>query len=136
MARKDDTTLTINSIIGKDAQFVGDLFVKETTRIDGELKGNINSEGTIIVGTNGNVEGNIKAENVSVAGMVKGDIIADGKIEAAASAHIVGNITTKCLIIDENAVFQGNCNMKQSDIPVQSGKTVATKEKAATEDAE
>lgn len=101
----------IDSIIGAEAVFEGNLTTTATTRVDGVVKGDIRSEGTLIVGPGGKVIGNIKAANIMVAGSVEGDMTADGKIEAASTGVIIGNIETKCLFIDENAIFQGQCNM-------------------------
>lgn len=103
----------IDSIIGAEAVFEGNLTTSATTRVDGVVKGDIRSEGTLIVGPGGKVVGNIKAANIMVGGTVEGDLTADNKIEAASTGVIIGNIETKCLFIDENAVFQGQCNMRR-----------------------
>lgn len=116
MAKKtNNQTMVVNTIIGAGTEFVGDLTIKDTARIDGVIRGNIQSEGTVIIGTNGHVEGNIYAVEVSIAGMIKGDVTAQNRIEILSSAHIEGNITTKSLCIDEHAVFQGVCNMNRME---------------------
>lgn len=116
MARKtNNQTVIVNTVIGSGTEFTGDLKTKDTTRIDGVIHGNIQSEGTVIIGTGGQVEGNINAVEVSIAGMIKGDMVAQNRIEILSSAHIEGNITTKSLCIDEHAVFQGVCNMNRMD---------------------
>ena len=100
MAKKTNQAIVINTVIGAGTEFVGDLFTKDTARIDGVIRGNVQSAGMVIVGTNGQVEGNMVAQN---------------RIEILSSAHIEGNITTKSLCIDEHAVFQGVCNMNRLD---------------------
>lgn len=115
MAKKTNQTMVVNTVIGVGTEFVGDLNTKDTTRIDGLIRGNIQSEGTVIIGTNGRVEGNVFANEVSIAGMIKGDMMAENRIEVLSSAHIQGNITTKSLCIDEHAVFQGICNMNRME---------------------
>lgn len=107
--------MVVNTIIGTGTEFVGDLTTKDTARIDGVIRGNIQSEGTVIIGTSGHVEGNINAVEVSIAGMIKGDMTAQNRIEILSTAHIEGNITTKSLCIDEHAVFQGVCNMNRME---------------------
>ena len=97
MAKKTNQTMVVNTIIGAGTEFVGDLNTKDTTRIDGVIRGNIQSE------------------EVSIAGMIKGDMTAQNRIEILSSAHIEGNITTKSLCIDEHAVFQGVCNMNRME---------------------
>lgn len=116
MAKKtNNQSMVVNTVIGAGTEFVGDLTTKDTTRIDGVIRGNIQSEGTVIIGTSGQVEGNINAVEVSIAGMIKGDMTAQNRIEILSSAHIEGNITTKSLCIDEHAVFQGVCNMNRME---------------------
>ncbi len=116
MAKKtNNQAIVVNTVIGAGTEFIGDLNTKDTTRIDGVIRGNIQSEGTVIIGTNGQVEGNINAVEVRIAGMIKGDMTAQNRIEILSSAHIEGNITTKSLCIDEHAVFQGVCNMNRME---------------------
>ena len=95
MAKKTNQSVVVNTVIGAGTEFVGDLRTKDTTRIDGVVRGNIQSSGTVIIGTGGQVEGNIFAEEVNIAGMIKGDMTAKNRIEILSSAHIEGNITTK-----------------------------------------
>ena len=115
MAKKSNQAMLISTVIGAGTEFIGDLYTKDTTRIDGVVRGNIQSSGVVIIGTGGQVEGNITAEEVSIAGMIKGDMTAKNRIEILSSAHIEGNITTKSLCIDEHAVFQGVCNMNRME---------------------
>lgn len=102
----------INSIIGPDTLFEGNFTTKETTRIEGVIRGNIKAEGTLVIGSSGKVYGNVEAEHVIVGGLVEGDLVVNGKIEIIATGTIQGDITTKILVIDENAIFQGTCTMK------------------------
>lgn len=113
MARRADEhgSQRINSILGPGTVFEGNFTTKETTRVEGTVLGDINSEGTVILGEKGKIVGNIVARNVIVGGAVEGNITVEGKIEITASGSIKGDIATSSLIIDENAVFQGNCVM-------------------------
>lgn len=120
MKNKNDKT--VRSIVGVDSVFEGTLTTKETTRIDGVVKGNIRSESTLIIGKSAKIEGNIYAANIYIAGEIHGDLVANGKIETCSSGKIYGNIKTKSLIIDEHAVFQGKCemNMKEEELQKES----------------
>ena len=92
MGKKADEYIAsrVNSVIGRGTEFEGTIRTKETIRVEGFVKGNIISEGTVIIGNGGNV---------------------DGKIEANSSGRIFGNLHTKGLIVDEKALFQGTCEM-------------------------
>lgn len=107
----DFSSEEINSIIGTDAVIEGSFTTKDTTRIDGTIKGNVDTKGTLIIGPKGKIEGNVQAANVLVAGEVRGDMNVAEKIEASSSGKIIGDIQAKSLVIDENAMFQGRCTM-------------------------
>lgn len=113
MGKKADDYVAsrVNSVIGKGTVFEGTIRTKETFRVEGFVKGNIYSEGTLIIGNGGKVDGRIESANILVGGEAYGDLFATNKIEANASGRIYGNIHTKSLIVDENAIFQGTCEM-------------------------
>ncbi len=101
----------INSVIGRGTEFEGTIRTSETLRVEGFVKGNIFSDGTLIIGKGGKVDGKIEAVNLLVGGEVYGDFFASNRIEANATGRIYGNIHTKSLIVDESAIFQGTCEM-------------------------
>lgn len=105
----------ISTIIGADVVLRGDVSAKEAIRIEGTLRGDVSSEGTLIVSSTGKVIGNVDGSNIMVAGVIEGDMNSDGRIEVAATGRVIGNIKTKSLIIDENAVFQGQCTMNTEE---------------------
>ncbi len=106
----------VGTIIGPGAVLEGPLTTKDSTRIDGTVKGNVTVSGALIVGQDGKVIGTISALNVYVAGEVTGNITApQGKIEISDTGKVSGDITCKGIIIDENAVFQGKCEMTGQD---------------------
>lgn len=104
----------ISTLIGKGSELTGDFSVKGSARIDGKITGNVNVTGTLLVGATGSVNGNVSANAIVVGGEVQGDIVASEKTELTATARVLGDITTKVIVIDENAVFQGRCDMNQN----------------------
>lgn len=103
----------INSIIGPDMVLEGNISAKEAVRVEGTIKGNVSSEGAVIVSATGMITGNVRGSNIMIGGTIEGDMTSGGRIEVAATGRVNGNIKTKSLIIDENAVFQGQCTMNQ-----------------------
>jgi cytoskeletal protein CcmA (bactofilin family) len=119
MGKKADEYIAsrVNSVIGKGTEFEGTIRTKETIRIEGFVKGNIISDGTVIIGNGGNVDGKIEAVNILVGGEAHGELYASEKIEANSSGRIFGNLHTKGLIVDEKALFQGTCEMTGREEP-------------------
>ena len=127
LGKKDNnesTNVKIKSIIGPDAVFEGTLHAKETTRVDGLIKGDVKIDEVLILGVTGKVVGNVTAATIMVGGQVEGDLHAKEKIIISATGKVNGNLHTKKLIIDENAVFHGQCFMNE-EAPAQ-GQQVMT----------
>lgn len=124
----------IGTILGQETLLEGLLTTSETVRIDGLLKGEIRSEGSVIIGETGKVDGNIHALNILVAGLVDGNITIDERMEVTSTGMIVGDIVTKILVIEEGGSFKGNCSMEtMMSKPAQTSEW-AENEAAATED--
>ena len=84
MGKKADEYIAsrVNSVIGRGTEFEGTIRTKETIRIEGFVKGNIISDGTVIIGNGGNVDGKIEAVNILVGGEAHVELYASEKIEA------------------------------------------------------
>ncbi|MCR4654441.1 MAG: polymer-forming cytoskeletal protein [Eubacterium sp.] len=102
----------VGTIIGPGAVLDGPLTTKDSTRIDGTVKGNVTISGALIVGQEGKIIGTVSAMNAYIAGEVTGAISApQGKVEISDTGKVIGDVSCKGIIIDENAVFQGKCDM-------------------------
>lgn len=103
----------INTIIGKGSECNGDFAAEGSVRVDGVINGDVTVSGTLIVGTTGSITGDINASAAVVGGEIYGNLIITEKTELTSTARVIGNITTLLIVIDEKAIFQGNCNMNQ-----------------------
>lgn len=110
---KMNKEMEITTIIGRGAKCGGDFSAKGSARIDGVIDGDVTVEGTLIVGASGRIDGNVKAQAVTVGGEIIGDVHVSDKVELTATARVIGNISTSLIVIDEKAIFQGSCDMKQ-----------------------
>ncbi len=122
------TQTKVGTIIGPGAVLDGNLTAPETIRIDGTLNGDCICEGDLILGAEGVIDGNISARSVTLSGMVTGDIKAQEKLELLPTAEVTGDITSKSLIIDENASFDGRCIMSTNYQNASSGKQNTTED--------
>lgn len=115
MLGKKNSEVRITTLLGADAEVKGDFNAAGSVRIDGTINGNVTISGTLIVGAGGSINGNISAYSVMVGGEVTGDIMTKEKTELASTARVFGNISTNVIVIDENAIFQGRCDMRQEN---------------------
>ena len=97
--------------IGHSVTIKGDISGKSDVRVAGTISGSISIEGELIVERQGMVEAEIKTTTAVIAGTVKGNIDVSEKLILESSSQFVGNIKTKQLIIQEGAIFHGNCQM-------------------------
>lgn len=109
--KKSDVKIT--TIIGQGAECNGDFSAEGSVRIDGTVNGNVTVTGTLIVGAAGSINGDVSAQSTVVGGEIIGDVSVTEKTELTSTARVIGNISTVLIVIDENAVFQGSCNMNQ-----------------------
>jgi len=106
----------VNTLIGEGCVFEGNLNLTTATRIDGKVKGNIKSEGMLIIGESGSVEGDIDCSEILIFGNVRGNVDAN-KIELKRGASLSGDIRVDVLVIEEGAVYNGHCSMGRTKIP-------------------
>lgn len=109
MARQEANNRRIDTVIGKDTVFVGNIESAGTIRVDGKIEGEVITEGDLIIGEFGAIQGKISAKNVTVAGQLVGEIEARGKLELVPTANVQGNAQIMFLVIEEGAFFQGRC---------------------------
>jgi cytoskeletal protein CcmA (bactofilin family) len=97
--------------VGEGTKISGNLGGTGHSIILGEVEGDCNLAGTLVVGETGRWVGNINAKSIVIAGTVEGEIVADEKLEILSTAKIKGTICAKTLAIAEGAVHQGEVSM-------------------------
>jgi cytoskeletal protein CcmA (bactofilin family) len=101
----------LNGFLDRGAAFKGELEFEDTMRIDGRFNGRITSKNELVVGESAQIEGEIHVGRVAISGTVIGKIIADQRVEIHRNGKVYSDIETPALIIEEGAIFQGNCVM-------------------------
>ena len=125
----------ISSIIGADMVVDGDIRAKEAVRVEGSVTGAVETDGALIISSSGKVKGNVKGSSIIIGGSLEGDLTSGGRTEVASTGKVIGNIRTKSLVVDENAVFQGQCIMNAEGLaslpesPVNASEPEKTEEK-------
>jgi cytoskeletal protein CcmA (bactofilin family) len=114
MASKDRESQEIN-IIGQSTYVEGTIKSQGNIRIDGRVCGTINAEGNFVVGLTGEIEGNVQAKNITISGKFKGDISANEKLVLENNSKVAGDLYTKRLVVDDGAIFNGQCKMNADE---------------------
>ena len=95
------------NVIAQGTQLQGNMVTASDCRIDGMLRGNIESKAKIIVGRSGVVEGNIKCANIEIEGTVKAEsLLVSELVSLKNTANLIGNIETgkiaNMIVLDHN----------------------------------
>ena len=120
----------------------GELRFEDTFRIDGRLDGGVVSDGVLIVGERGEIEGEIKVRRIYVSGTLRGRVEADEYLEIAPTGRVFADLEVTSLKIEEGAVFEGRCAMKSTQPAAADSKTgtksgpMAGSRKESSQDAE
>jgi cytoskeletal protein CcmA (bactofilin family) len=92
----------------------GDLECAEDFLIEGSVEGDLRSSGTIVLGKDAVVRGEVSAREVVVSGTVIGSVKCSVKLEIYKSAAIVGTIQAPVLKMESDARVNGRIVMSQS----------------------
>ncbi|MGB0887663.1 MAG: bactofilin family protein [Vicingaceae bacterium] len=111
MARNNEIESPAINIIRKGTEISGDVTCSGDIRVDGTLNGTLTSEGKVVVGTSGIIEGQIICKNADVSGTIKATLTVKELLQLKASANINSDINTNKLSIEPGANFTGSCNM-------------------------
>ncbi len=105
--RTDD--ISINTIIGKGSAISGNMKVNGFIRIDGDIDGNLETDGNVIVGENARIRGDLTAKSVIIGGIIKGNIKANESVKILAEAAVIGDVISHKVQVDGSAVIHGHC---------------------------
>ena len=112
--RKRQQSQEWTGFLDQGVRLEGTLELTGTFRLDGEVKGNIMSEQTLILGESAKVEGQIEGNHVAISGRFDGVIFAKGRVEIQAKGVVTGEIHSPCLVIEPGGIFDGRCHMLTS----------------------
>ncbi|MCJ2165431.1 MULTISPECIES: polymer-forming cytoskeletal protein [unclassified Pseudodesulfovibrio] len=101
----------INAFLGAGTNYHGKLHFQGAVRIDGNFQGEVVSEGTLVIGQEAIVEGQIKVGQLVLSGKIKGEVEAKNKVVLHKTANLQGNIRTPVLVVEEGAVLEGELIM-------------------------
>jgi len=97
-------------------------------RLNARFKGEIVSDGAVVVHDQGEVEGDIQARVVSISGKVKGSVHAKERLEIKEHGILLGDIYTPSLLIERGGFFEGQCHMPAPETANQAPKAADSQE--------
>jgi cytoskeletal protein CcmA (bactofilin family) len=108
------------TLIAANTSFEGKIKTEGSIRIDGKFVGDINAKANAAIGTSGSIDGTLTARNITIAGKISGTVTALEKLVLETKSIMQGDIRAAKLVVDEGAMFDGKCDMKQGASPTAS----------------
>jgi cytoskeletal protein CcmA (bactofilin family) len=99
---------TSKNILTSDVELTGTLKFETELIFDGKLEGEIISEGTLILGKNAVVNGEVRTKSVTIHGTVNGNVTVQERCELKSNAELLGDLKAMRIIIEEGATFIGH----------------------------
>lgn len=104
----------LNGFLDAGSHIKGTLHFEDTFRIDGKVTGNVESDGHLIVGEKGEIDGEVDVRRVSVSGTVRGQLRTRERLEITSLGRVYADITSPILTVEEGAVLEGRCSMEKA----------------------
>lgn len=95
------------NVLSNDVEIKGSIKFSHDLIIDGKIEGEVQSDGSLTVGENALIKGEIKTRSVIIFGKVEGNITVVERCELKSNAILVGDIDAGTLSIEEGATFMG-----------------------------
>jgi cytoskeletal protein CcmA (bactofilin family) len=102
--------------LSNDVELKGTLRFSGELTFDGKLEGEIQSEGTLNLGDNAVVKGNISANSVIVRGKINGNVTAKEKIDIKTKTELFGDIRAARLVMEEGVTFVGQTEVNPNKV--------------------
>jgi cytoskeletal protein CcmA (bactofilin family) len=127
----------LNGFLDRGSHLHGELQFDTHFRVHGKLTGEVTTEGELVVGEGGEVDGELRVGQIIVSGEVRGSIHATRRVQITATGKVLADVDTPSLIVEDGAFFEGRCAMKKDSAKPSAAaggpKLVAAKGQAARE---
>ena len=104
----------METFLGANSTFKGELKVKGTLRVDGLVEGCLEAE-CVILTEKGRVKGEVQGRKLIIGGAVEGNLRAQELVEIKSQGKIQGDISTQKLTVIEGAEYNGKIEMKKQE---------------------
>ena len=117
-------TKSYTDLLGKTNRIVegttiqGNIVSPADFRLDGQLVGNFETKGKLVIGPAGSVQGDIICKNCDSEGRVEGKLQISDLLSVKSKAVIKGEVVCGKLAVEPGAEFSATCVMKPQVKPI------------------
>jgi len=98
--------------IVEHTRMVGDIHSPADFRFDGQLQGNIQALGKLVLGPSAVVIGHISCKNCDIEGKFEGKLEVEELLGIKQTAWVQGEVRCSKLLVEPGATFNAQCVMK------------------------
>jgi cytoskeletal protein CcmA (bactofilin family) len=115
MAAGRHEDFSINTIIGPGTSVSGDIESGGFTRVDGNIRGDINAQGRVVIGEKARMKSNVSGTFVTVGGVVFGNVLASERLVILATGLIMGDVITRRIQADDGCLVHGRVRVCRTE---------------------
>jgi cytoskeletal protein CcmA (bactofilin family) len=114
------------NILQNDVEIRGNLKCAGDLAFDGKIEGDLITDGTLELGENTIIKGNVAALSAVVRGRINGNVVTKDRLDIKGRSELVGDIKAAKLVIEEGVSFAGRAEINpgkpsQAAAPAASG---------------
>ena len=122
-------------ILEKDSSFKGEFKSECDFRVDGCFEGSIETNGKVVIGKNGRIEGTVVCSSADIEGAINGTIHVKDLLSIRSTGEVKGDVVMSKLVVESGAIFNAKSSMKDENAKDSSIKNISnfneTREKTA-----
>lgn len=100
-----------NNSLVNGTRIEGTIYTESDIRIDGKVIGTIHCKGKVVVGSTGQIDGDIQCRNAVIEGRFSGNLVVSELLQIKESAVIEGDVSTAKLLVHAGSTFNVTCRM-------------------------
>jgi len=104
------------NFIEPNTRIVGEIESKSDFRIDGNLEGKVNTSGRVVIGKEGNVQGEVHCGYADIMGNFNGKLVVNSLLTIKSDGIVEGQITVGKLAVESGATLNAQCSMKSTAV--------------------
>jgi len=110
-AKSTTSSTTQQNRIVQGTKIIGTVVSDGGFRIDGEIEGDVKTQGKVVIGTTGKIIGTLTCENADIEGVFNGKLVVKETLSLRSTADIEGEVFISKLAVEPGATFNATCAM-------------------------
>jgi cytoskeletal protein CcmA (bactofilin family) len=111
MRFRKEPSVEVRGFLDEGTEVIGDLRFSDVLHLHGHIKGRVVSDGELVVGEKGIIEGDVEVGILTLGGTLIGNVTAKKKAHFLNTARVRGDVSTPILRVDEGAEWEGSITM-------------------------